>query len=265
MERRAQWDEYNARQRAEAQRKDAEADAEAAREKQQKEDAEAQRRSAYVAQTAAEQSSENRCKEPEIARSVMEEWSGFDAAKDANIRAIDIEHLTTTAFDPDKGVLACHGIFKTNKGFDILGTLTIRKNVAGDPISTWHSDASQDTSIYERPAGFDREPGPSSVRERSMPAALSTEPGVTTPSFSTGLADRQRWEAWLAGLSGAEADGAKWWAANRNAQSHATCATAAEKDDAIWSAGCLNAQQMLAPIDIKRRSDPQYKKGWNSL
>ena len=270
--RKSQWDDYHARQKADQDQKDAaaarqreeQAAAQAeqlAAERRQERAAREQHRVAYFAEVAAERSADNHCRVPDIARALMTEWNDFDQFKELNIRVVDIEHLTTKKFDPETGEMACHGLFKTTRGMDLLGTLSTRKNVAGDPIFSWNRDEVQDLSLYVPPAADD--------------VVASTQTVVTTPdhagepekpvSFSTGLADRQRWEAWLGGLSGDQRDGATWWATNRNSPHHVGCDAAPEKDNATWEAGCLNAQQMLTPIDLKRRSDPVYKKGWNSF
>jgi hypothetical protein len=113
--------------------------------------AEARRRAAeYASLIAAENSPANHCKDPEVARVLLSQWTDFDTAKEAGQKAIDIEHLTTVAFSPDTG-FSCHGVFVTNRGLRLLGTMVMKKNVAGDPIFTWSPDAKQDDSLYQLP------------------------------------------------------------------------------------------------------------------
>lgn len=113
--------------------------------------AEARRRAAeYASLIAAENSPTNHCKDPEVARVLLSQWTDFDTAKEAGQKAIDIEHLTTVAFSPDTG-FSCHGVFVTNRGLRLLGTMVMKKNVAGDPIFTWSPDAKQDDSLYQLP------------------------------------------------------------------------------------------------------------------
>jgi hypothetical protein len=113
--------------------------------------AEARRRAAeYASLLAAENSPANHCKDPEVARLLLTQWTDFDSAKEAGQKAIDIEHLTTVAFSPDTG-FSCHGVFVTNRGLRLLGTMVMKKNVAGDPIFTWSPDAKQDDSLYQLP------------------------------------------------------------------------------------------------------------------
>jgi hypothetical protein len=284
-ERRAQWDAYNAHKAALKQQQDA-ARADAEQRQQAAEQAERQRQdeqriaqekraerealiarhNAYARLVAAENAPDNQCKTPDVARALMQAWSDFDVFKDQNIRAVDIEHLTTTAFDPTSSAMSCHGIFVATKGFKIAGTLSIKKNVAGDPIENWVPDSSQDLSAYDAPPAMDPDTL-KTITVASNSDAQSVPPNGTTTAaaFSEGLADRQRWELWISGLTGEEKEGALWYAANRNLRGNHDCAAQPKQDDVPWSAGCLTAQQRLTPVDLKRRSDPQYKRGWNSF
>jgi hypothetical protein len=286
-ERKAQWDAYNAQQRAQQQARDAEAAAQEAaqREAQARERRERaeqlaaekrrereeliQRRDAYTKLISAEFSPDNHCKTPDTARLLLEQWSDFYGMKQEDLTAVDIEHLTTTEFDPADLTMTCHGIFVTNRGIKLAGSLQIKKNVAGDPLFTWTADSPQDLSAYIEPPPLPDDIAPPSppLTERvgiQGPAAAPSNAPIQSASFAEGLADRQSWETWLSGLPPDEARGAKWWATNRNSPGHTTCALAAA-DDAAFAAGCMNAQGKLAPVDVRRRSDPEFKKGWNSL
>ena len=271
-ERKAQWADYYARKQAdEDRRRQAQADADAERERaaqaeraRQEEQLHA-RHVAYHLLQAAENSPDNHCKDPDTARAILQAWNDMDAFKDINLRAVDIEHLTTTSWGTDNRI-SCHGLFITNRGMKSLGTLTIKKNVAGDPISSWQPDADQDTSSYEAPPPEQilAESAVKDVGAQREVAPAATE-NQKPPAFSAGLADRQGWEVWIGALPATQKDGATWWATNRNAPVKVSCVNAEKKDDAEWLAGCLNAQQKLTPIDLKRRADPAYKQGWNSF
>jgi hypothetical protein len=250
---------------AEAARERRAQEAQAAEERRQQREALVARHNEYAQLIALENAPDNECKKPDIARALLQEWSSFDVFKDENLRAIDIEHLTTTAFDAASSTMTCHGIFVTNKGARLVGSMQIKKNVAGDPIDTWTPDGSQDLSAYEAPPPLDPDTLRTITVGTQTDAASVSPPASEAPSFSNGLADRQRWEAWYAGLSGDEKDGATWYAANRSLSGSHDCSAQSKPDDAPWLAGCLNAQQRLTPIDVKRKSDPQYKRGWNSL
>ena len=237
-----------------------------AEERKEQRDALVARHNEYAQLIALENSPDNECKKPDIARALLQSWSDFDVFKDENLRAIDIEHLTTTAFDASSSTITCHGVFVTNKGARLVGSMQIKKNVAGDPIDTWVPDGSQDLSVYEAPPPLD----PDTLRtitvgSQTDAASVAPPADQTAPSFSDGLADRQRWEAWYSGLNGDEKAGATWYAANRSLSGDHDCTAQSKPDDAPWLAGCLNAQQRLTPVDLKRKSDVQYKRGWNSL
>ncbi len=113
------------------------------------------RRTQYVALITAERAAGNVCRHPEIARSMMQQWSALDAMKAESLKAIDIEHVTTTAYDSETGRITCHGVFVTNQGLRLIGSASARKNIAGDPIFAWSRDARQDLSLYDAPSAPD--------------------------------------------------------------------------------------------------------------
>jgi hypothetical protein len=97
--------------------------------------------------------------------------------------------------------------------------------------------------------------------------AQSTLPQQADPSsaFRDGAADRQAWESWFADLTGDYRAGAGYWAAHRSDPKPATCYGAGAKNLGDWTAGCLAAQQRLAPVDVRRKTEPDYRLGWNSF
>ncbi len=138
--------------RAAAARAQVAARADAARVQQQ---TEAQRRDMYVRLVRDENAPGNICHDPKMARTVMEGWNGLDTMKDASVRVIDIEHITTvTARSGEQGV-SCHGVFVTNHGTRLIGTATVRRNIAGDPMFVWERDANQDLARYAAPDGVE--------------------------------------------------------------------------------------------------------------
>lgn len=232
----------------------------------------------YAALIALEDAPDNYCKTPDVARLLMQEWSDFDIFKNQNIRAVDIAHLTTVAFNQANGTMTCHGVFEATSGLSIIGSLQVRKNVAGDLIENWIPDPSQDMSAYVVPPPLDADTL-KSIAVGSQTDATSVAPVATSADtthlapppeagmhpLSDGLADRQRWEGWFTGLTGSEKDGATWYSANRSLSGTHDCSAQPKSADAPWLAGCLNAQERLTPIDLKRKSEPQYKRGWNSF
>lgn len=111
-----------------------------------------------------------------------------------------------------------------------------------------------------------------SIRTRCL-GGMSTEPTLSpqspsTPSdslFQQGLADRQAWEAWLAKLTGAYRSGAEYWAGQRSVPKPKSCYGTAEKSSGDWLSGCREALRRLAPSDVWRKLEPEYRFGWNSF
>jgi hypothetical protein len=102
----------------------------------------------------------------------------------------------------------------------------------------------------------------------SKPPAQSAPPPATPPSLSKsydeGAADRRAWEAWFDGLTDAYRDGAEFWAEQRSTPRPGSCYGPAGRNLGDWTAGCLAAKRFLDPTDIRRRSEPEYRAGWNS-
>ncbi|WP_048861083.1 hypothetical protein, partial [Acidisphaera rubrifaciens] len=109
----------------------------------------------------------------------------------------------------------------------------------------------------------------------AQPAAApgSAIPGPAMPSlgtqaldpdradaFAAGAADRRHWEDWFGTQTGEARAGARWWSAERSHPHPAACAGSAD-----FVAGCHDAQTILTPSDRRRLSDPDYRRGWNSV
>ncbi len=194
-ERRAQWAEYNGRQKAAADQaaaaaaqqkqvadaKDAAARAAAdaqhahaahqavvaearVRHRREQSRADAQkdremtdvrRRDAYLRLVRDENAADNICHDAKTAKIVMEGWNGLDTVKDASVRVIDIEHMTTVYAHAGDQSVSCHGVFVTSRGGRVVGTATVRRNIAGDPMFVWERDADQDVSRFAPPSGVE--------------------------------------------------------------------------------------------------------------
>jgi DNA-binding helix-hairpin-helix protein with protein kinase domain len=87
---------------------------------------------------------------------------------------------------------------------------------------------------------------------------------LPAPPFDHGLADRAEWEQWLSTLSGDFRRGAEWWAGHRSLSSPGACNGPAAAMNQQFIFGCEEAKVRLGPKDIKRKSDPDYRRGWNS-
>jgi hypothetical protein len=83
---------------------------------------------------------------------------------------------------------------------------------------------------------------------------------TASPMFQRGLADRTAWENWLLKLDGDKRVGAEYWASQRSIPHPGACT-----GTPAFVAGCNQAKPRLAPSDILRKSEPDYKLGWNSF
>ena len=138
--------EAHARHRRERAHEDAQKD---------REQAQARRRDAYLRLVRDENASDNVCHDPKTAKLVMEGWNGLDTMKEASVRVIDIEHMTTVYAHAGDNSVSCHGVFVTSRGGRIVGTATVRRNIAGDPMFVWERDADQDVSRFAAPSGVE--------------------------------------------------------------------------------------------------------------
>ena len=85
-----------------------------------------------------------------------------------------------------------------------------------------------------------------------------------TPSFAAGWADRTDYEKWLKALTpGAYQEGGMFWAENRSVKPTPTCNQANRQP--LWIMGCSVSKAKLDNSDYRRRTDRNYRLGWNSL
>jgi DNA-binding helix-hairpin-helix protein with protein kinase domain len=96
----------------------------------------------------------------------------------------------------------------------------------------------------------------------SAPATPSPTPIAS--SFDQGRADRVDWEQWVVALTGDFRRGAEWWAGHRSLPSPGACNGPAAAMNQQFIFGCEAAKARLTPKDVKRKSDPDYRRGWNS-
>ena len=99
------------------------------------------------------------------------------------------------------------------------------------------------------------------------PGNGQSQTAMLVPSLSTqqGAADRKQYKQWFASLQGEVQVGASWWAERRSqaVRQHLSCAVPGFS--AAVRQGCMQAQAMLAPIDKRRVTEPEYRAGWNSF
>jgi hypothetical protein len=104
---------------------------------------------------------------------------------------------------------------------------------------------------------------PNSASSAPVPAPPISAPtiGVST-AFTRGRGDRQAWEAWFAATAGDYRQGALYWAGQRSMSKPGLCEALATE---AAKAGCRDAKVQLDPSDVRRRAEPEYRSGWNSL
>ena len=208
--------------------------------------AQAQVQAVVAAQIAAETSPDNWCHTPSVAGMLIKSYNamawGFPARE-----AVDIDHLVTITHAD--GMLSCHGVFVHTNSARIEGTLMFKPNVAGDMITHWTQENWQPHVQYIPPAT------PIYIEPTATAVATSNT------GFQQGLADRATWEAWFGSLSGAYRSGAYFWTGQRSLSHPQSCSMLGGEA----TAGCAAAQSRLAPWDARRKSEPDYRLGWNSF
>jgi hypothetical protein len=95
------------------------------------------------------------------------------------------------------------------------------------------------------------------------PIAATAPVSPSSREFQEGQADRRAWEAWFNGQSGDYRNGAEYWAAHRSLRNPGSCMASPPSTGASWTAGCSAAQEKLTPSDTRRRTEPEYRLGWN--
>jgi len=81
----------------------------------------------------------------------------------------------------------------------------------------------------------------------------------SSPMFKRGLDDRTAWESWISGLSSDYRAGVDYWAGQRSSPHPGNCQGTPE-----FISGCTAAKERLASIDTLRKSEPDYRLGWNA-
>jgi hypothetical protein len=104
------------------------------------------------------------------------------------------------------------------------------------------------------------------VPAQAAPAPTLVPPTEAQPSsvYRQGQADRQAWEIWFGTLTGDYRAGAESWAGQRSLPSPRSCTAAPPSTGADWTAGCLTAKEKLTPSDVRRKTEPDYRLGWNN-
>jgi hypothetical protein len=77
--------------------------------------------------------------------------------------------------------------------------------------------------------------------------------------YDQGLRDRTSWENWFRFLSGDIEIGAEYWAGQRSLPYPGNCLGTPD-----FQRGCNEAKARLTPFDTLRKSQPEYRAGWNA-
>ena len=97
----------------------------------------------------------------------------------------------------------------------------------------------------------------------SMLAAYAQQSPATSLE-GQGHADRMSFEAWMGSLSGDRRRGADFWGQERSKAKAVSCLAADGSLLPEFVSGCQEAQRRLALPDVRRRTEPDYRKGWNA-
>ncbi len=94
--------------------------------------------------------------------------------------------------------------------------------------------------------------------------APALPPDPQTVSYQQGAADRDQWDAWFNNQNGSEKDGASFWFDQRG-QAHPVQCRVHTSYGNDWMDGCTSSQRRLTAPDDRRRTDAQYRNGWDKL
>jgi hypothetical protein len=86
----------------------------------------------------------------------------------------------------------------------------------------------------------------------------SAAPSLAGELYDRGLRDRMSWENWFLSVYGDIKVGAEYWAGQRSLPNPGNCLGTAD-----FQRGYNEAKTRLAPFDVLRKSQPEYRAGWN--
>jgi hypothetical protein len=88
----------------------------------------------------AENNPDNVCKTPERAGAIIEGTNSIKEDTYPPFKVVDLEHVTTLAFDPASETIECHATFVLSTGIKLQGTFKVRKNIAGTLLTEFDPD-----------------------------------------------------------------------------------------------------------------------------
>jgi hypothetical protein len=98
------------------------------------------------------------------------------------------------------------------------------------------------------------------LMDQQEPKAEATQEVST--EFTDGLSDRRAWEQWFGGLTGEFREGASFWSGQRSLPKPGLCSD--QRYSQQFISGCAAAKAQLMRSDSRRKSEPDYRRGWNS-
>jgi len=101
------------------------------------------------------------------------------------------------------------------------------------------------------------------INTATAPQTSQQEP-APSQDFINGRGWRDKWEGYVASLSGDALQGAQFWASVRSDNRPHTCNEGMGATSQDFRAACLHSQEMLATVDKWRRQSPDFRAGWNS-
>jgi hypothetical protein len=110
--------------------------------------------------------------------------------------------------------------------------------------------------VYQIPTPVYQIPTPVYQTPPTTPAPITAS---LSPMFQRGLADRASWEQWVVSLSSDYRTGAEYWAGQRSLAYPGSCYGVP-----TFTAGCEAAKAKMTSTDALRKSEPDYKLGWNA-
>jgi len=95
------------------------------------------------------------------------------------------------------------------------------------------------------------------------PESENTQAATSPSAFEQGRADRRTWELWGKSLTGQYKEGVAYWAGQRSLATPGSCFDTNHQSRGDFTVGCLEAQRRLAASDVSRKTNPEYRAGWN--
>jgi hypothetical protein len=95
-----------------------------------------------------------------------------------------------------------------------------------------------------------------------LPLVAAPTAPLPTQAFTDGRIARSDYESWVNGISEGEyRNGLLFWAAHRSDKKPPSC----HYSSIAFESGCQDAQKHLASADARRKGEPDFRHGWNSL